>query len=162
MSHCTMWEGNAWIFPAWSNSCARVSGGVFHDFGTSHQQANSAKRGDHDIKNELIFQSNQHFVFHDSQGFESGTVSELELMKKFIADRVTKKQLAEWVHAIWWDYITESHQVAKSGDPGIAFQWASLRGQLWLWKNSSSMSAILNMVRISIIICNGWFGIIAW
>ena len=162
MTHCTIWEGNALVFPAWSYSCARVSGGVFHDSGMWHQQTNDAKRGDHDIENELIFRSNQHFIFHDSRGFESGSVSELELMKKFIADRATTKQLAERVHAIWWVYITESHQVAKNGDPGFAFQWVSLRGQLWLQKRSSSMSAILSMVRISIMICNEWFWIIVW
>ncbi|KIM55622.1 hypothetical protein SCLCIDRAFT_134407 [Scleroderma citrinum Foug A] len=61
----------------------------------------SLERGDHDIENELIFRSNRGFVFHDSRGFESGSVSELELMKKFIADRATTKQLAGRVHAIW-------------------------------------------------------------
>ena len=60
-----------------------------------------SQRGDHDIENELIFRSNRHFVFHDSRGFETGSVSELELMKKFIADRAMKKQLAQRVHAIW-------------------------------------------------------------
>jgi len=65
------------------------------------QQTNNTQRGYHDIENELIFRSNPHFVFHDSPGFESGSVSELELMKKFIADRATKKQLAEWIHAVW-------------------------------------------------------------
>ena len=87
--------------PARSYGCARVFGGVFHDFGTSHQQTNSAQRGDHDIENELIFRNNPRFVFHDSQGFESGSVSELELMKRFVADRATRKQLAQRIHAIW-------------------------------------------------------------
>ncbi|KIM58528.1 hypothetical protein SCLCIDRAFT_127884, partial [Scleroderma citrinum Foug A] len=77
-----------------------------------HQQTNNnAQRGDHDIENELIFRGNQHFVFHDSRGFESGSVSELELMKKFITDRATKKQLAERVHAIWFCIpMDESHR----------------------------------------------------
>ena len=162
MSHGTLWEANAQIFPAWSYGRARVSGGGFNDAGIWHQQTNNGQRGDHDIENELIFQSNQHFVFHDSRGFESGSVSELELMKKFIADRATKKQLAQRVHAIWWDYITESHQAAKSYDPGFAFQWMNLTGQLWHQKRSSSMSAILNMVRVSIVMCIRWFWIIVW
>ncbi|KIM56669.1 hypothetical protein SCLCIDRAFT_1220101 [Scleroderma citrinum Foug A] len=62
----------------------------------------SLERGDHDIENELVFRSNPRFVFHDSRGFESGSVSELELMKKFIANRGMEKQLAERIHAIWF------------------------------------------------------------
>jgi len=64
-------------------------------------KTNNAQRGYHDIENELIFRSSPGFVFHDSRGFESGSVSELETMKKFIADRATKKQLAERIHAVW-------------------------------------------------------------
>ncbi|KIM60347.1 hypothetical protein SCLCIDRAFT_124477 [Scleroderma citrinum Foug A] len=71
-------------------------------FNAKGKKTNNAQRGDHDIENELIFRSNRHFIFHDSRGFKSGSVSELELMKKFIADRVMKKQLAEQVHAIWF------------------------------------------------------------
>ncbi|KIM62743.1 hypothetical protein SCLCIDRAFT_1214852 [Scleroderma citrinum Foug A] len=62
----------------------------------------SLKRGHHDIENELYFWSNPRFVFHDSRGFESGSVSELESMKRFIAERATKKKLAERIHAIWF------------------------------------------------------------
>ena len=68
---------------------------------TWHQQTNNAQRGYHDIEDELIFRRNAGFVFHDSRGFESGSVSELEMMKKFIADRATKKQLKERIHAVW-------------------------------------------------------------
>ena len=99
--HCTILEGNARIFPARSYGGARVSGGALHDSGMWHQQTNNAQRGDHDIESELIFRSNRRFVFHDSRGFESGSVSEVEMMKQFIADRATKKQLAERIHAMW-------------------------------------------------------------
>ena len=59
------------------------------------------KRGYHNIEDELIFRSNSGFVFHDSQGFESGSESELQLMKKFVAERATATQLAKRIHAIW-------------------------------------------------------------
>jgi len=62
----------------------------------------SVDRGNHDIRNEMIFWSNPGFVFHDSPGFESGGVSELEIVKDFINEYSKKKKLAEQLHAIWY------------------------------------------------------------
>ncbi|KAF8430751.1 hypothetical protein L210DRAFT_3764437 [Boletus edulis BED1] len=42
----------------------------------------SVGRGIHDVENELIFRSNDKFVFHDSQGFEVGSKVEFERTKK--------------------------------------------------------------------------------
>ncbi|KAG6330517.1 hypothetical protein ID866_8568, partial [Astraeus odoratus] len=51
-----------------------------------------SQRGDHNIENELVFRSNPGFIFHDSCGFESGSVEELEDMKVFVTGRsVTTK-----------------------------------------------------------------------
>ncbi|KAJ7871624.1 GTP-binding protein [Mycena olivaceomarginata] len=36
----------------------------------------SAARGLNDIENQLIFKSNPQFIFHDSRGFESGSIDE--------------------------------------------------------------------------------------
>jgi hypothetical protein len=55
----------------------------------------------HDIENELIFRSNDNFVFHDSQGFEAGSVDEFQRLKEFIADRSTTTHLKKRIHAIW-------------------------------------------------------------
>ena len=60
------------------------------------------QRGEHNIEDELIFQSNPGFIFHDSQGFEGGTF-ELDLLKKFLADRAGETKLERRLHAIWYD-----------------------------------------------------------
>jgi len=59
-------------------------------------------RGLHDIENELVFRSNDNFVFHDSQGFEAGGVEEFRRMKEFIADRAKTTFLRKRIHAIWY------------------------------------------------------------
>ncbi|KIK42275.1 hypothetical protein CY34DRAFT_12477 [Suillus luteus UH-Slu-Lm8-n1] len=61
----------------------------------------SIKRGNHDIKNEMVFKSNPGFVFHDSCGFEAGSEGEFEDMKNFISERVHATELEERIHAIW-------------------------------------------------------------
>ncbi|KAJ7212648.1 GTP-binding protein [Mycena pura] len=58
-------------------------------------------RGLHDIENQLIFKSNPQFVFHDSRGFESGSVEEMENVKTFIAKQAGGNNLSEQLHAIW-------------------------------------------------------------
>jgi len=67
----------------------------------AHHWLYCIQRGKHDIKNEMIFWSNPGFVFHDSLGFESGSGSELEIVKDFIREYSKKKKLAEQLHAIW-------------------------------------------------------------
>ena len=65
---------------------------------------NSIQRGYHNIEDELIFRSNPGFIFHDSRGFETGSVKELNLMKVFVADRACMLKLEKCIHAIWWDH----------------------------------------------------------
>jgi len=62
----------------------------------------SAKRGLHDITNEMVFKSNPGFIFHDSRGFEAGGDTELENVKVFITERSKKVALKDQVHAIWY------------------------------------------------------------
>ena len=52
----------------------------------------------HNIDQELIFRSNDKFVFHDSAGFEA---DEFVKMKEFIADRAKTPFLKKRIHAIW-------------------------------------------------------------
>jgi hypothetical protein len=61
----------------------------------------AAQRGIHDIENQLIFKSNPQFIFHDSRGFESGSLDELETVKYFITKRARSKELPKQLHAIW-------------------------------------------------------------
>ncbi|KAG1731661.1 GTP-binding protein [Suillus paluster] len=60
-----------------------------------------AQRGNHDIRNEMVFKSNPGFVFHDSCGFEAGSAEEFEDMKRFISERANATKLEERIHAIW-------------------------------------------------------------
>ncbi|KAG2052541.1 hypothetical protein BDR06DRAFT_514983 [Suillus hirtellus] len=62
----------------------------------------SRERGEHDINNEMVFQSNPGFVFHDSRGFEAGGASEFEMVKAFIASRSKETQITKQLHAIWY------------------------------------------------------------
>ncbi|KIM55544.1 hypothetical protein SCLCIDRAFT_1221034, partial [Scleroderma citrinum Foug A] len=64
----------------------------------------SLERGYHNIEDELIFRSNPGFIFHDSRGFETGSVNELDLMNAFVTDRARTLQLEKRIHAIWWDH----------------------------------------------------------
>ena len=59
------------------------------------------QRGEHDIENEMIFESNRAFVFHDSRGFEAGRTSELDKVKDFVQKRSTNKDIRDHVHVIW-------------------------------------------------------------
>ena len=59
------------------------------------------QRGEHDIENEMIFESNGAFVFHDSRGFEAGRTSELNEVKDFVQKRSMNKNLRDHLHVIW-------------------------------------------------------------
>ncbi|KAF9461184.1 hypothetical protein BDZ94DRAFT_1196695 [Collybia nuda] len=62
----------------------------------------TAKRGIHDINNEMIFQSNPGFIFHDSRGFEAGGSDELQNVKRFVSERSKERKLVNQVHVIWY------------------------------------------------------------
>jgi GTPase Era involved in 16S rRNA processing len=64
--------------------------------------APTAQRGIHKIENELVFQSNSGFIFHDSRGFEAGGVEELNLVKDFIAQRSKLDKIKSQLHVIWY------------------------------------------------------------
>ena len=59
------------------------------------------QRGEHDIEDEMIFKSNEAFVFHDSRGFEAGRMSELDQVKAVVQKCSTNKNLRDHLHAIW-------------------------------------------------------------
>ena len=59
------------------------------------------QRGEHDIENEMIFESDTTFVFHDSCGFEAGRASELDKVKAFLQKCSSKKNLRDHLHVIW-------------------------------------------------------------
>ncbi|KIK34105.1 hypothetical protein CY34DRAFT_98550, partial [Suillus luteus UH-Slu-Lm8-n1] len=51
----------------------------------------------HNIENEMVFQSNPGFIFHDSRGFEAGGESEFDQVKAFIARRSKETNLKDQV-----------------------------------------------------------------
>ena len=59
------------------------------------------QRGEHDIENEMIFESNRAFVFHDSRGFEAGRTSELDKVKDFVQKCSTNRDIRDHLHVIW-------------------------------------------------------------
>jgi len=76
----------------------------------------SAARGLHDIENQLIFKSNRQFIFHDSRGFESGSIDETEKVKAFIAERAGSHHLFEQLHAIWYCLPTDTNRPLLKAD----------------------------------------------
>jgi hypothetical protein len=70
-------------------------------FNSQQHELTRSQRGEHDIENEMVFQNNPVFVFHDSCGFEAGSESEFDKVKAFIASRWKKTKLKDQLHAIW-------------------------------------------------------------
>ncbi|KAI6140651.1 hypothetical protein BKA82DRAFT_4211149, partial [Pisolithus tinctorius] len=65
-------------------------------------------RGYHNIEDELVFKSNQGFVFHDSRGFEAGSAEQFEEMKKTLKKRI---------HAIWYCIpMTDYHRTVTAAE----------------------------------------------
>jgi hypothetical protein len=67
------------------------------------------QRGEHNINDELVFSSNEGFVFHDSCGFEAGSTEEVTAMQEFLLKRAMAGSLDEKLHAIWcvkyWPFV---------------------------------------------------------
>ncbi|KAJ7214896.1 hypothetical protein GGX14DRAFT_359731 [Mycena pura] len=76
----------------------------------------SAGRGLHDIDNQLIFKSNPQFIFHDSRGFESASVEEIENVKDFIAQRASSRHLSDQLHTIWYCMPTDTNRPMLDAD----------------------------------------------
>jgi len=61
----------------------------------------SMERGIHDIEHGITYDGSN-FIFHDSQGFESGAKEEIEVVWDFIAKQSSKDKLKDQLHAIWY------------------------------------------------------------
>ena len=61
----------------------------------------NCQRGIHDIEHEITY-SGCNFIFHDSQGFESGAKEEMEVVWDFIEKRSAAAKLKDQLHAIWY------------------------------------------------------------
>jgi GTP-binding protein EngB required for normal cell division len=85
----------------------------------------SSERGIHDIENELIFRSNPQFIFHDSRGFESGSLDEILTVKSFIADRAQNRDLAKQLHAIWYCLPTDNNRPLLDADRNFFVEYGN-------------------------------------
>ena len=59
------------------------------------------QRGIHDIEHQITYEG-CNFIFHDSQGFESGAKEEIEFVWDFIERQSTATKLKDQLHAIWY------------------------------------------------------------
>ncbi|KAJ7135732.1 hypothetical protein C8R44DRAFT_608928 [Mycena epipterygia] len=84
----------------------------------------SAERGLHDIENQLIFKSNPQFIFHDSRGFESGSVDEMQKVKSFVDTRARTNKLSDQLHVIWYCVPTDTDRPLLEADQ----QFFQIRG----------------------------------
>jgi len=93
-----------------------------------------SQRGEHDIENQMIFEGNPGFIFHDSRGFEAGGARELKLVQQFIEQRSKARNVNKQLHAIWCVsfhlYQTISSQ-RKMFWIGTAFQPMIADRSLW-------------------------------
>ncbi|KAF8691605.1 hypothetical protein AX14_002766, partial [Amanita brunnescens Koide BX004] len=55
----------------------------------------------HDIEDQITYEGSN-FIFHDSQGFESGAKDEIEVVWDFIKKRSAAIKLENQLHAIWY------------------------------------------------------------
>ncbi|KAI6013780.1 hypothetical protein EDC04DRAFT_690858 [Pisolithus marmoratus] len=73
--------------------------------------------GHHNIENELVFQSNSGYVFHDSSGFEAGSAQQFDKMKKFVVDHAAARTLQKCIHAIWYCIpMTDYHRTVTAAE----------------------------------------------
>ena len=59
------------------------------------------QRGMHDIEHQITYEGSN-FIFHDSQGFESGAKEEIEVVWSFIQKLSATAKLEDQLHAIWY------------------------------------------------------------
>jgi hypothetical protein len=64
------------------------------------------KAGVSDINHEIIPPDNEHFVLHDSQGFEPGEEDNFQIVRNFIESRGTMPDIKDKIHAILWAAIS--------------------------------------------------------
>ncbi|KDQ52392.1 hypothetical protein JAAARDRAFT_110269, partial [Jaapia argillacea MUCL 33604] len=74
------------------------------------------QRGHHHIEHEVTFASNPAFVFHDSRGFEAGSVDEIQAVHNFIESRGKSGDLEKQLHIIWYCIPTDGARVLSPAE----------------------------------------------
>ncbi|KDQ53700.1 hypothetical protein JAAARDRAFT_136654 [Jaapia argillacea MUCL 33604] len=82
----------------------------------------STERGEHNIENEMIFEANRRFIFHDSRGFECGSTEEFKIVQDFIEQRGREIASRRQLHAIWYCLPTDNAHRLLTGAEARFFQ----------------------------------------
>jgi len=91
--------------------------------------------GLHNIENELVFQSNPGFIFHDSRGFEAGGIAELHLVKEFIAKRSKMEELRDQLHVIWYCIPMDDERLFTAAERSFFSECGTGSGDLCTSRN---------------------------
>ncbi|KAL4077788.1 hypothetical protein J3A83DRAFT_4156097 [Scleroderma citrinum] len=73
-------------------------------FGIDEARPEHEERGKANIEIPLYSKLNEHFVLHDSNGFEPGENTNLADVKRFIERRKTHSDVNEQLHAVWLSF----------------------------------------------------------
>ncbi|KAJ7213522.1 hypothetical protein GGX14DRAFT_618912, partial [Mycena pura] len=100
----------------------KVSNSIEHIeiFGSDGEMINVAmvggpsERGLH-IENQLTLKSPK-FIFHESRGFQSDSMLEMERVKAFITERASKNTLSDKLHVIWYCLPTDSYMKLSAAE----------------------------------------------
>ncbi|KDQ53808.1 hypothetical protein JAAARDRAFT_136734 [Jaapia argillacea MUCL 33604] len=84
--------------------------------------APSRERGEHNIENEMIFEANPGYIFHDSRGWEFGSSEEFKIVQDFIKQRGMERASQRQLHAIWYCLPTDNVSRLLTGAEGRFFQ----------------------------------------
>ena len=79
----------------------------------------------HDIEHQITYHGSN-FIFHDSQGFESGSTQELNVAWEFIEQRSTKTELKDQLCAIWYLDLLLYIGYLPTFHLGTAYPWTAL------------------------------------
>ncbi|KAJ8517846.1 hypothetical protein ONZ45_g5007 [Pleurotus djamor] len=70
-------------------------------FGVSQASVSEDRPGAADINFEITSDENDRVVVHDSKGFESGKVDNVDIVNEFIKERSAMSDIKDQLHAIW-------------------------------------------------------------
>jgi hypothetical protein len=62
----------------------------------------------HNVYDEHIFEKRPEYIFHDSCGFEGGSATEMDDIKRFIAEKSAARSMREQLHLIWYVELLQS------------------------------------------------------
>jgi len=80
-------------------------------------------RGYHDINKEIVFQTNDKLVAHDSEGFEAGQHQEVKVVTNFIKSRAAAADVNDRLHMIWYCIEMNSRPIQRAEKDFFSTFW---------------------------------------